>query len=161
MIVVSDTSPIANLLLVNKIELLEQLFEKVIIPHKFFSEIIALEQFNIDLTHFKSYKWIEVNSIHNQLLFDSLSEQLDEGEAEAIVLAKELHTQFLLIDEMKGRTIAEQLGIKTVGLLGVLIQAKEKGLIQNVKPLLDDLLNKARFWISKDLYRDVLKTVKE
>lgn len=70
-----------------------------------------------------------------------LEKELDKGEAESIALAYSIKADYLLIDEIKGRTIAEKLGLKIVGLIGVLIEAKNKNIISTVKPLLDHRLH--------------------
>ena len=65
---------------------------------------------------------------------------LDPGEAEAIVLAKELKAEFLIIDERKGRRIAAEHGLRITGLLGVLVRGKQKGYITKLTPILDKLV---------------------
>src|SRR5438045_271943 len=81
-----------------------------------------------------------------------LRENLESGEAEAIVLAIERRADILLVDERRGRRIAAAAGLKATGLLGVLAGAKQAGLIDLVKPVLDELIQTARFWIGPDLY---------
>jgi hypothetical protein len=80
--------------------------------------------------------------------------RLHRGEVEAIVLAQELQV-LLLIDEATGRRLAGHLGLKYIGLLGVLIQAKKDGLIPAVKPLMDQTIQKG-FFVSKPVYQQVL-----
>ncbi|MCS6831850.1 MAG: DUF3368 domain-containing protein, partial [bacterium] len=67
----------------------------------------------------------------------------------------------LLIDERIGRRVAERLGLRFIGVLGVLIEAKERGVIETVKPVLDALISRAGFWIGDDLYARVLQEAKE
>jgi len=67
----------------------------------------------------------------------------------------------LLIDERLGRRAAETLGLSITGLMGVLIEAKKKGLIDRVKPALDELISKARFWMTRELYNHVLTAAGE
>ena len=88
-------------------------------------------------------------------------DRLDSGEAEAIILAKEIQAELLLIDERKGRNEARRFGIKIIGLLGVLVSAKRNGFIDEVKPLLDTLVNQIGFRVSKTLYERVLQEVDE
>lgn len=105
--------------------------------------------------------WIEVKQIANRPLVTSLEGDLDIGEAEAIVLAVELEADLLLIDERKGRIIANRLGVNHSGLLGILIRAKNEGIISLVGLTMDDLRSKAGFWISEDLYNHVLQVAGE
>jgi uncharacterized protein len=76
-------------------------------------------------------------------------------------LAIELNADFLIIDELKGRKIAENHGIKIVGLLGSLLKAKEKGHIQTVAPILEKLTNQAGFHINPQLKIHILKLANE
>ena len=96
----------------------------------------------------------------NQILVNALQVELDKGEAEAIALAQELAADLLLIDEHLGRAAATRLGVRIIGLLGVLIEAKHRGLILEVKPLVDALMNLG-FRVKHDLYQRVLQAAGE
>lgn len=86
---------------------------------------------------------------------------MDIGEVEAIILAKQTNADWLLIDEKKGRQKAEELGIKIVGLMGLLVKGKQKGLINAVRPEIEKLTEKAEFRLSQSLIDLVLKEVDE
>ncbi len=159
MIVVSDTSLLANLALVGQIDLLRQLYGQVFIPPAVQVEIAAAHTEQTDAIG--KLSWIEGHAVANQLLVRSLQLELDQGEAEAIALASELKADILLIDERKGRAVAERLGLRFIGVLGVLVEAKHRQLIPSVRPILDNLVTKAGFWISQDLYTRVLQAVAE
>jgi uncharacterized protein len=161
MIIVSDTSPIANLIQVDALKILHQLFGRVIIPPTVKREVLALKKFGVDLTEFENSEWIEVISPIDISLLNQIKIELDEGESEAIVVAKELHADYILIDERLGTKKAHEIGLQTVGLLGVLIKAKNEKHIENVKPILDALIEDAGFWIGLKLYHSVLKSVGE
>lgn len=158
MIVVSDTSPILNLASINRLGILESLYQKVLIPSAVYDELTrsASEAFPDP----PSYPWLVVASARDQARVRQLCGEVDPGEAEAIVLALESRADLLLIDERRGRRIATSLGMRVTGLLGVLAEAKRAGLIQQVKPLLDDLL-RVGFWIGADLYTRVLTELGE
>lgn len=83
-------------------------------------------------------------------------ENIDLGEAEAIALALELKAGLLLMDERRGRLVATSYGLQVTGLLGVLIQGKQNGLIKSVKPLVDQLIKQADFRVSDQLYMTIL-----
>ena len=158
MIVVSDTSPISNLLQIGDLDLLRLLFQEIVIPNDVFLEICEIEKQAEILT---KQDWIKPATITNSVLKAKLLNDLDKGEAEAIVLAIELKADFLLMDETKGRAIAESYKVKVIGILGVLLQAKEKGLISEVKSHLQKLVNEAGFWLSPQIIEKVLELAKE
>ncbi len=161
MIIVSDTSCISNLQIIGKLDLLHLLYDKVLIPNAVYGELLQLNKFYPKLQEINSYNWIEVHNVANIELVENLRKELDHGESEAIALAKELSADALVIDELQGRSIAIKLGIHVIGLLGILVQAKQNRLIDEVKPILQELKDKAGFWVRDELYSLVLKRVDE
>ncbi|HRH35743.1 MAG TPA: DUF3368 domain-containing protein [Catalimonadaceae bacterium] len=79
------------------------------------------------------------------------------GETEAIVLAQQVKADYLIMDEKKGRLEAAKLGIKTIGLLGILILCRRSGICTNLKAEMDDLRLNAGFWINEKLYKEVIE----
>lgn len=129
MIVVSDTSAISALFLIQKLELLSKLYGQVIVPTVVMQELLLLEtDFEHDLSSLKSADWLSVVAIQNEILFQKYRAVLDEGESQALVLVKELSADLLLIDEMRGRAVAQAEGIAYTGVLGILLSAKAKGI---------------------------------
>ncbi len=161
MIVVSNTSPIVNLAVVGQLDLLRQLYGKVVIPQSVYHENAVIGAGQTGATEVSTFEWTETRQVTDRPLLAALRLELDEGEAEAIALAVELKANLLLLDERKGRVVASQLGLQFIGLLGVLVEAKHKGLIRAVKPVMDDLMAKAGFWISQELHEHVLQIVGE
>jgi predicted nucleic acid-binding protein len=161
MIVVSDTSPIINLAIVDQLDLLRQLYSKVIIPQAVYNEIVVEGVGQAGAEEIERAEWIEVKTVTDRPMVTALEADLDVGEAEAIVLALELEADLLLLDERKGRVVAERLGIDHIGILGVLIRAKHEKLVPAVKPIIDGLMNKAGFWIGDELYQRVLHVAGE
>ena len=94
-------------------------------------------------------------------LVASLQLELDDGEAEAIALAVELKADLILLDERKGRVIAARLGLRFIGLLGMLVEAKHRSLISAVRPIMNDLIGKAGLWIGQELYDYILQVAGE
>lgn len=162
MIVVSDTSPIGNLFLVDRLELLPAIFGQVFIPEKVFQELMILEtNFGHDLSSLKNAPWLVVSHVADQHAIARFRTELDAGESEAIVLAQEIHAEFLLIDESEGRLVAQREGLQVIGLLGVIMQAKHKGLISAIHPILEELRVRANFWIAEPLYQKLLRQMGE
>jgi uncharacterized protein len=160
MIVISDTSCIGYLIIIDKLLLLKENFSEIIIPQIVHHEILQLSsKYNLD--KYLNADWIKRRSIKNIQLQQQFLTTLDEGESEAIVLAKEIHADLLLIDERKGTSPACSLGIKTIELLGLLLLSKEKKIIPFVRPILDQLISRTTFRIDKTLYKNVLKQANE
>ena len=159
--VVSNTSPIINLACIGQLNLLHQLYGEVIIPGAVYEEITVTGAGEPGSSEVQDKEWIVLHPLVNRPLVDALRLEIDPGEAEAIACAIELRADWLLLDERLGRRVAGRLGVRYIGLLGVLIEAKRNGLIAAVKPALDDLISKAGFWIKKELYNRVLEAVGE
>ena len=161
MIVVSDTSPIRGLLSIKKTDLLEQLFDSIVIPKAVEEELYRIKAVDIDIPAFLNKSWVKVMEIKNTKQLNELRKHIDSGESEAIILAKELNCNLILIDEDKGRRIAKSLDIEVLGLIGILVLAKQKGLLNEIKPLLDDLRDNYGFWINNELFVKIIKSVNE
>jgi predicted nucleic acid-binding protein len=161
MIIVSDTSPIINLAVIGQLSLLQKLYGTVVVPQAVYEEIVIEGAGQAGATEVAQADWIEIKGITNRPLVTSLEGELDIGEAEAIVLAVELKADLLLIDERKGRIVANRLGVNSIGLLGVLIRAKHEGMISAVGLIMDELRSKAGFWIDDELYNYILQVAGE
>lgn len=161
MIVVSNTSPIFYLSTIGQLDLLRQLYAKIVIPTTVYDEIIHVGNTDASARVVPTLSWIKTQPATNQELVNRLKAELDPGEAEAIALAIELNADRLLMDERLGRAAAMQLGLQVTGVLGILIAAKQNNLIHEVKPLLDALIEQVGFWIDARLYAEVLQAVGE
>lgn len=161
MIVVSNTSPIINLACVGQLDLLHQLYGQIIIPQAVFSEIAIAGAGEPVAKEVQRLVWIARRSITQHSLFKVLRLELDAGEAEAIACALEVNADLLLLDERRARDMAHRLGLRFIGILGVLTEAKRQQLIPHVKPVLDDLRYQAGFWVTDTLYQRVLAAVGE
>lgn len=159
MIVVSDTSPILSLALIGRLELLRDLYGAIVIPEAVRSEIIATDQSGA--REVGQAAWIVTRPIDPDVVLKLLLREVDRGEAEAIGLALQSNADLLLIDERKARHLAAYLGLGVVGLLDVLQEAKQRQFITSVKPVLDDLIARARFRLSHKLYQRTLFTAGE
>jgi predicted nucleic acid-binding protein len=158
-IVVSNSTPLIALAWLNQLDLLPTLFGAVHIPQAVYDEI----QHNpaaVGAAQLKSPSWLKISLVQDTLAVSLLLDQLDSGESEAIVLARELQASLLLMDERRGRRRALQIGLNVAGTLGILIRARRQNLISSLRPLLDQL-RQLPFHMSEELYQDVLQQAGE
>jgi len=160
-IVVSDATPIISLAKIDMLDFLGKFYSEVVLPEAVFNEVCSNPVFTDEAETVKNSAFIRVETVSNQQSVKILrAAGLDLGESEAIVLADSLSDSLLLMDERKGRQIAQSMGIRIIGTLGILLQAKKQGLIDKIKPLLDSLID-ANIRISENLYNSVLEQADE
>lgn len=158
MIIVSDSSPLISLAILKKLNLLEQIFDRIWIPKAVYDEITMKDKpYSGELQRFSESR---IKEVQNELAVRMLLNELDIGESEALVLALENNIDDILMDEYKGRRIAEAQGLSPIGTVGVLLQAKRKGFLEKVKPELDELMLHHRR-ISAALYNKALELAGE
>ncbi len=163
MLVVSNTSPILNLAIVNLLDLLKEQFDRVLIPPAVRAEL-KLED---DLPGVERARaaldagWITVSNVDNANLVRVLSLELDDGEAEAIALALQMGAQRILMDEREGRVKAKAMGLTPTGVLGILLRAKRDGKLQSVESVMNALKQEAGFYIEDHLRDEILKEAGE
>jgi predicted nucleic acid-binding protein len=157
-IIVSDTSALTNLAAIDHLQLLHQLYGQVLIPEAVYRELTAIVPPVSGAVEVDMNSWLQVKTVSDRGVVERLHNEsrLDPGESEAIALALELDADLLLIDERRGRAEANRLGVRITGLLGILIEAKQKGLVEAVKPLMDGLIATSEFRISSALYDQIL-----
>lgn len=147
-VIVSDTSCLILFYKIAELDLLEKLYGKIHITDT------VLKEFNQPIPN-----WIEVVQLKTDV-HKGLSGYLDAGESTSIAFASEHEGSLLIIDEIKGRKAAKEMGIPVTGSLGVLIAAKNKGHLKAVKPIIEKI-HKTNFRISEHLIERVLDKVKE
>lgn len=141
-LVIADSGPIFSLALIERLDILDALFDEVRIPQAVWDEItidVTKSDYQIISAFFKNR--IQPIKGFNELIFI-----MDSGESESVMLYKELHANFLLIDDKKARSIAENLGVNCIGIIGLLAVARDKGLIKELKPLFETFLQNKRFY---------------
>ncbi|MBO1351751.1 MAG: DUF3368 domain-containing protein [Hormoscilla sp. GUM202] len=127
-------------------------------PQQFEKKLLLLD--SPGMAEVETAPWIQVINVQNQNVVESFREQLDRGESEAIALGMELEADLLVIDEARGRQVAQAIGLNIIGTVGTLIKAKQRGLIPAVTPLLDELIIKG-FRINIQLYQTALQRAGE
>lgn len=138
MIVVSDTSVLIALCAIGKLDILRELYREVVVPTAVVAEITAGGLARRGTQEFLSATWISRREVDPRAVAE-FRPPLGEGEAAAIALARSLPADAILIDERLGRQVAEDQGLRLVGVLGILLAAKGSGLIDTLAPLLDSL----------------------
>ncbi|BAZ70448.1 MAG: DUF3368 domain-containing protein [Pelatocladus maniniholoensis HA4357-MV3] len=159
MLIVSNTSPILNLAIVDQLLLLYQQFGEVLIPSAVLDELKIGEERpgSQTIREAISAGWIQIREVTNEPLTQLLKQTLDKGEAEAIALAIELKADWILLDEREGRKVAQSLGLKVTGILGIILRAKQVGELESLQPVIDNLISKAGFRIAPELLAQILK----
>jgi len=137
---------------------LQQLYSKIYIPLAVYQEIEAGKE-KVYYKDLSEIKWINISQINDKQALKYFIE-LDAGEAEAIILATELNADLMIIDEKLGRFHAKHADLKVTGTIGILIKAKRAGLVDKLRPLLEELIDKD-VWINKKLVVEILKEVDE
>lgn len=157
MIVVADASPLIALARIKRLDLLRALFGTLLLPHAVRTEVTGEGLDKAGAEKVLRADWIEERLIGDVRLVALLRRDLGAGEAEAIVLAREVGADLLLMDERLGREAAKRLGLRVTGLVGVLIEATERGLLPDAAAVVEELHRQAGFWLSEDLRRLVLE----
>jgi predicted nucleic acid-binding protein len=160
---VSDTSPVSNLAIIEQLNLLQEQFGRVWIPEAVFRECDQMWQGSPrdSILQAIASGWLIVAAVRNRDLVSSLLFDLDLGEAEAIAMAVEMSANLLLIDELEGRRVARQSALRVRGVLGILLRAKNTGRLDRIRPSIELLRNRARFFIATDLEERILSEAGE
>jgi len=156
--IVSNATPIIAFSRINRLELFRQITGTITIPQEVQKELY--EHGRTDVPDLDRSDWIKVRKVQSRADVELLLPSLDKGEAEVIVLSRELDAGLVIIDELTARKVAIMMGLPIIGAVGLLIQAKRTGLIKEVKPLLDEMIHQGIRY-KENFYREVLKSLNE
>lgn len=154
MIVVSDSSPLIALSRTDHLSVLRRLFGTVLVPEAVMRELATETGWHRHVLH-REHPWVEPRKVESDHLVSSLLVDLDPGEAEAIALAMEVDADLVLLDERRGRQRANDLGLRYTGTVGLLLEAKRRGYLPRIQPVLK-ALREAGFWLGEDVYQRAL-----
>jgi len=155
-IVIADTGVLISLGIVGKIEIINKLFNEFYIPQAVWEELKKYENPAFP----KKYKTLLKKHILKIKSKNQLSLLMDYGESESVTLYQELNANCLLIDDQKARLMAESLGINCIGSVGLLILAKQKGLIHDLRSIFKVWQKNERYF-SKKLLNEILSKTGE
>jgi predicted nucleic acid-binding protein len=156
--VVSNTSPISNLAVIEQLDLLRGQFQKILIPEAVNRELKALSnpRAKAAIESALAEGWLEVCAVASLPLVRLLSVNLHEGESEAIALAVEVNASCILLDEREARAAAQRMNLNITGVLGVLLRAKKQGDVIILRLAMEQLRKEAHFFIAPDLEQHLL-----
>ncbi|MBW4484703.1 MAG: DUF3368 domain-containing protein [Tildeniella torsiva UHER 1998/13D] len=161
MTIVSDAASLGSLALIDYLWLLEAIYGTVVV-----SEVVAQELSmakNARIQAVLSASWVKVQRPTEGAIatIQQQGQQLDLGDTHTLALALQLNADELLINERRGRQVAQALELSTIGIVGIVIVAKQRALIPSVRRVMDTLVELAGFRISHQLYQKILKFVDE
>jgi len=158
--VICNTGPIVALSMIDRIDILRDLFELVTVPEAVHMEILEGGTTNAGLAGYRKVNWVKVGTL-SKPVDPLLRTSLDFGEAAVIELARELSVNLVLVDERKARKIARTIyGLHVIGSARVLVEAKRHGLLDNVGAALQAMRN-GGYWIGDSIVDAALKQAGE
>ena len=161
MIIVSNTTPLIGLAVIQRFALLRQFFGEITIQQAVYDEaVIAGREAGGAKQEILAADWIKVVAAKDRLAVEILLDELDLGEAKTIVLTREINADWVLMDERKGRRKLAQLNQQKIGTLGILLKARQSGLLSVLKRELE-LLRQNGFSISQQIIDEILHQVGE
>ena len=158
-LLIADSSPLIVLAKIGRLGLLPKLSARIVVPMAVWREVVMNKPASFDSRTLAEAPWLEVQSV-TELEAGNLSINVDLGEAEAIALASRFSDCVLLMDERMGRREARRRGVRVLGTLGLLREAKRAGLIESLSNEIQTLLNVGHF-LSPHLIEEVLHSVGE
>lgn len=156
--VVADASTLIGLSRIERLNLLKDLYGTVLIPQSVYDEVVIESKYGSK--EIRTAKYLKVENVTDSKVVELLLGHLGRGEAEVLTLSKEKKADLILIDEKKARKAARRAGFAVVGVLGLLLAAKNMALIPAVRPFVEEL-TKQGFRLSKRVTEEALKEAGE
>jgi len=158
--VICDSTVLIGLAKVGKLDVLKQIYKEIYIPEAVYNEVVSRGKGKPGVGEIANAQWIKKEPVKDKRTVDLLIAEMGYGEAEILVLGKELNADWILVDDERARSAAVSAGFNIIGLAGILLLAKQLKLITSIKPLLDELKNK-NFRLSDKIYKEILKKAGE
>lgn len=158
---ICNATPLINFAAIARLDILQATFDQIIIPQAVYGETTGLgfPGTPFVLQAIIASGWLQVRPVAT--IASTIPMELDDGEREAIALAIEIGERRILLDEREARQVAQGLGLQVMGTLGILLLAKSNQTIPQVRPILDNMMNVAQYWVSAALYEQVLQQAGE
>ncbi|MCL2170406.1 MAG: DUF3368 domain-containing protein [Defluviitaleaceae bacterium] len=155
---VVNSTPLISLYGIGRLDILSKMYRNVYIPHGVYEEVCV--QGDIGKSELLIFPNFSIKNIADMNAYKYFATSLHKGEVEVMILASELKADVCIIDDKLARQYAKHLGLELTGTLGLLIKAKERGLLDAVKPCLE-LMIQNEIFIGKTLYEQVIKLANE
>jgi len=159
-IVVANSSVLIFLSKIKLLDILKKLFGTVYIPEAVYHEVVVEGGERSGAIEVKKADWVKIVHIKNKRLANYLRQEIDVGEAEAIVLALELKADVILLDDADARMIARSMGLNIKGTIGVLLLAWRKGLLEDVEEKIKELMSKG-YRLRSDIYLRIIEEIRK
>ena len=158
-VVLCNTSPLLYLNLVGQLSILPALYQEITIPTAVREELLIGQKKGVQIPDIDNLPWLKVVAVHDRTLIPYITD-LGAGEAELIGLGRQYPQSLLILDDTLGRHLASLNNLTFTGTVGVVIKAKQEGLIPAVKPIVLELQEQG-LWLSDDLIKLILRQAKE
>jgi uncharacterized protein len=161
MTIVSDAASLGSLALIDYLWLLEAIYGTVVISEVVARELATAKNARIQAVLSVSWVQVQVPTEGAIATIQQQGQQLDLGDTHTLALALQINADEVLINERRGRQVAEDLGLSVIGIVGIVLVAKQRALIPSVRRVMDTLVELAGFRINHQLYQKILKFVDE
>ena len=158
--VICDAAVLIGLAKIGKLNLLEKLYEKIYIPRGVYNEVVVRGRSRPGAEEIDQAKWVGRIKVKDWTAVNLLVSEFGQGESEVLVLGKELKADWLILDDARARTAAISAGYRVIGLAGILLLAKQRNLIEDIKPLFNELVDK-NFRLSDKIMEMILEKAGE
>lgn len=158
--IVCDSTALIGLAKIGNLELLEKIFGEIFVPNAVFVEVVDRGKGRPGTKEVQDARWIRKRTVKDNRTVEMLVAEMGRGEAEVLVLGKELNADWLILDDERARNSAQSAEFHIIGLGGILLLAKQLGFIPAVKPLLDQLESK-NFRLGIRVRKEILKKANE
>ncbi|MEA2032194.1 MAG: DUF3368 domain-containing protein [Euryarchaeota archaeon] len=160
MIIVSDSGPLIALSKLNLLFILQELFGEIVIPLEVWKEVVERGKGKAGSEAVEKAKWIKVQEVRDELSVEVLCRDIDRDEAEAIILAKRINAEMLILDEKIPREIAVAIGLRVVGSLALIHEGIERGMVNQTLAEITKKMRQRRIWVSDEVIEEITKRKK-
>jgi uncharacterized protein len=158
--IICDAAVLIGLASIARLDLLEKLFGKIYIPDGVYYEVVVRGGDRPGAKELDQAKWVRTVKVKDRTAVSLLASEFGLGESEVLVLGKEIKADWLIVDDARARAAAISGGYRVIGLAGVLLLAKQRNLINEIKPLFEQLVKK-KFRLSYKIIEAILKKAEE